>query len=71
MLIRNAMNKTFQQSWMPHTTTEQPGVDKDSEHGRRRTERTKIERRPTMALWIKTCELQEEEDKSRNPREYL
>ena len=34
MLIRNAMNKTFQQSWMPHTTTEQLGVDKDSEHGR-------------------------------------
>ena len=36
MLIRNAMNKTFQQSWMPHTTTEQPGVDSD--HGRKRSE---------------------------------
>ena len=38
MLIRNAMNKIFQQSWMPHTTIEQPGVDKDSEHGRTRSE---------------------------------
>ena len=35
-----------------------------------RTERTKIERRPTMALWIKTYELHEEGDKIKNATDW-
>ena len=56
--IGNAMNKTFQKSWMPHTPTEQPGGDHDNEDNRTRTEDVdciiRIERRTTMALWSKT-----------------